>query len=144
MIQAIVPSDLPFNSIRFFKTRSMNPLHRVYSIVKYKPNLGNPTYLDTMFYSLPIRYKDGGMQNSMLAFTCIRQAEEYCKAINSTDIWRNHGEPQDACTVKDVTLSDFSFFSYNLNVQLVVVHNSYCEWSQREPFFEVFIADKCL
>ena len=145
-----VMTELPFTAIRFYKQvssqASPHPApSRVHAIVKYKPTVIAPSLHDTMFYTIPVRDTTsyGIMQNSILAFVCDRQAQEYASKLNTNiaHSHANHLEPKDAeCEVEAYPIGDLSYYAYNLGIPVVVIQNSYCEGSQREPQFEVLVS----
>jgi hypothetical protein len=116
------------------------PLTRVYTVCKYRQPTINLNYFDTHFYTLPVR-EHNAYVNSVVAFLCERQAQVLCDSINHPSI----NQPAAAAAKTDaVLLSDLSYYTYQLGLPLVLICNSYCQGTMRDPYYEIILVNKPL
>lgn len=141
--------ELPFRRIAFYRKVRIDPVSdphtSVHTIVRHKPHVCEPTFFDTMFYTMPLREEHvRDSNNCIVAFRCHQHATHFSDIIASgtpEHPWlQNHGESTAATArVQSFRLSDLAFYAWNMGMDLAVVHNSYCEGQQREPIIDVQI-----
>lgn len=123
----------PFRRVQFWKPVRYSVHARVHAIVR--PARRGP---DTSLFTLPVRRPSrsgGAASNAVLAFLCRSQAQLYCRALNG-----GRGTATAACLVCEFEHAALASMACELRVPLAVVGNSFCEGSQREPFFELMLS----
>lgn len=118
---------------------------RVYTIVKQRKVVLAPSVIDTFFYSVPVRdRREESDVNCVVAFLCPEYADIYCDALNRTTGGVSNDQEHGAShgIVSEYTISDLSFWAFQLRMSTAVICNSYCEGSQREPFYDLMVVDK--
>jgi hypothetical protein len=107
--------------INMYSFKYMRPDQKVYPIVKVQAD--QLAFSKIQYMSVPFKHKDN-LSNVLVSYICPKQAEIHAKRTDSSVI--------------EIPVAEFTYIGNVLNMNSIVIMNSFCNTEDKDMHYELF------